>query len=78
MMPEIRVDKLGVEVKVNDFVAYPYGNRTLLVGQVVKFTPKRIMVRELGYKCERLLPLDSVAKLDASDVLAYSLKSGKL
>ena len=70
-------DMIGTNIAENDFVAYPYGNRTLLVGKIVKFTPKMVLVRELGTRWERRLPHASVVKLNTDDVLLYSLTEGK-
>ena len=70
-------DMIGTDIAENDFVAYPYGNRTLLVGKIVKFTPKMALVKVVGRISERYMPLDTIVKLDTESVLMYMLRENK-
>ena len=71
-------DKLDVELKVGDHVAYPCSRTHLGVGSIVSFTPKMIRVKELGVESTRLVLSRSTVKLYGPDVVTYILKNNLL
>ena len=75
--PVAYTDMLGTAINENDFVAYPYSKRCLMVGKIVKFTPKMALVKEVGRISERYMPLDTIVKLDTECVLMYMLRENK-
>lgn len=68
-------DKMGVDLKVGDYVAYPCSRAHLGVGSVVGFTPKMIRVKAVGEEGTRLVLSGSAVKLYGPDVVSYVLKN---
>lgn len=71
----IHKDKLGRELRVNDFVAFPQSN-SLELGKVVKINPKMVKVLKLPKSKTdyNKYPQDCV-RLDASDMTWFLLKN---
>ena len=74
-----RYDKLGQQIVVGDFVAFP-GCNTLMIGKIVKFSPKMINLSRVSTSWRenntRKYP-DDIIKLDDSTVTFYILKHSK-
>lgn len=71
----IHKDKLGRELRIDDFVAFPQSN-SLELGKVIKINPKMVKVLRLpNSKSEyNKYPADLV-RLEASDMTWFLLKN---
>jgi hypothetical protein len=69
-------DKLGQELQLDDCVAFPSSN-SLLIGKIVKLTPKLVRVAKLpapNWRAEwNKYPVD-IIKLDSAAVTMFLLK----
>lgn len=74
-MTTVHKDMIGREINVGDYVAYSQWNM-LMIGQVVKLTPKRIHCQcfnsRRGYGSTQKGP--GVMLVDSKDVTAWTLK----
>lgn len=72
----VHKDKLGREIKLGDFVAFPQSN-SLEVGKITKLNPKMIKVLKLPKAKSDFnkYPYD-VVKLEQSDMTWFMLKNG--
>ena len=69
-------DKLGRALNMGDCVVYPHSNN-MLIGTVVKFTPKMITVKTVGtgwrgYEARKYS--EDVIKIEGPEVTMYLLK----
>ena len=71
-------DKLGRNLEMGDCVVYPSSN-SMIIGTIVKFTPKMITVKGVGtYRWETRKYSSDVIKIDGPEVTMYLIKnSGK-
>jgi hypothetical protein len=68
-------DKLGRELNMGDCVVYPQSN-TMIIGTVIKFTPKMITVKGVGiYRWETRKYSSDVIKIDGPEVTMYLIKN---
>jgi hypothetical protein len=70
-------DKLGRELNMGDCVVYPHSNN-MLIGTVVKFTPKMIIVKTIGagwrgYEARKYSA--DVIKIEGPEVTMYLIKN---
>ena len=72
----IHKDKLGREIRIGDFVAFPQSN-SLYVGKITKLNPKMVKVLKLptAKSDYNKYPTD-VVRLEASDMTWFMLKNG--
>ena len=71
-------DKLGRNLEMGDCVVYPQSN-SMIIGTIVKFTPKMITVKGVGnWRWETRKYSSDVIKIDGPEVTMYLIKnSGK-
>jgi hypothetical protein len=68
-------DKLGRELNMGDCVVYPQSN-SMIIGTVIKFTPKMITVKGVGtYRWETRKYSSDVIKIDGPEVTMYLIKN---
>ena len=68
-------DKLGRELNMGDCVVYPQSN-SMMIGTVIKFTPKMITVKGVGtYRWESRKYSSDVIKIDGPEVTMYLIKN---
>ena len=68
-------DKLGRNLEMGDCVVYPSSN-TMIIGTIVKFTPKMITVKGVGtYRWETRKYSSDVIKIDGPEVTMYLIKN---
>jgi len=73
----VHKDKLGREIRIGDFVAFPQSN-SLSVGKITKINPKMVKVLLLPRaKSDYNKYPDDVVRLEASDMTWYMLKNGQ-
>lgn len=69
-------DKLGRDISIGDFVAYP-GHNSLYVGKVTKLNPKMVKVLQLPRaKVEHNKYSSDTIRLEQKDMTWFMLKNG--
>lgn len=71
-------DRLGRILKQGDPVAYPHGN-SLLIGLIIKLTPKMVRMKQLGdksWRSEHTKYPSEVVLLEGPDVMMHILRAG--
>ena len=71
-------DKLGRELNMGDCVVYPQSN-SMMIGTVIKFTPKMITVKTIGSSgwrgYESRKHSSDVIKIEGPEVTMYLIKN---
>jgi hypothetical protein len=78
-IPEFRKDRIGQELKINDVVVFnPPRYKGILLGKVIKFTPKgvRVQYKHQDSIEDTALLENDVVKLDSAEAIMYILKKG--
>ena len=67
-------DKLGRNLEMGDCVVYP-SNNTMMIGTVIKFTPKMITVKNIGWRSETRKYSSDVIKIEGPEVTMYLIRN---